>query len=238
MRHVKVRVYRRNPSRKRRHSKKRSRHVARRRHNPFARSVRRARSKSRRRNPMRARSHKKSHRRRNPGLSSLKGAFSGSTLKRAAALAVGFLGGRQVMTLLASGTVFGKQVFTPPAFMSSVRPGLGLVNIVLGVFLAKKAKGAFAKDAGMGLVAAGGVDVLTALVNMASPGLLGIWIDDRLQSFNSPSSLGMGLTRVQAPGLGRVGRSYSVSPKARLAGSMGGYDESSFSAVDSSFPAG
>ncbi len=253
MRKVKVRVYRRNPSRtKSRHRRgrarmhKRSRSHARRR-NPgtlFNSSRRKSRSRgrsrvkrsrtfARRRNPVRSHKRRSSVRRRNP-MSSIKNLLSGGTLMRVAAMGTGYIAGRQVIALVTTGGVFGMTFFTPPAMLSTtLRPGVGLVNVLLGMFLSKRAKGAFVKDAAIGLITSGGVDIITSVVNMVKPGTLGMYVDDSQSEFRGPGAGALGMS-ASARDLGRVGPRYGIPRRL----SVGGYENSSFSAVDSSFPAG
>ncbi len=233
MRKIKVRVYRRNPKRRKAKSSHRRRRVTSRRRNPVRarkRSVRRHRKvTARRRNPARSRkrsvSRRRVNRRRNPSMA-LGKIMSLDTLKRAASIGGGFIAGRQLISLLTMGTVFGKSVFTPPSLLTTtLRPFMGLIGIIAGSLLAKKAKGKVAGDIALGLIAAGGVDIITTVANKVSPGLLGTWINDPLSAFRSPMELGTEVTATR--GLNGIGRQYTIPRDLQLG--------SSFAAGGSSF---
>ncbi len=169
-RRIKVRVLRRNPHKK---SRKRGR-----KHTRFGK----VRAHKRRVNPMRKRSRKVSHkrrrvvnRRRNPSMN-VKGLVN--TTVKALIIGGGFIVGRQVVSLGSNGTMFGKSIFTPPAMLQgAARPFLGLLPIFVGVLAMKRLKGEKGKDFAMGLIAAGGVDILTVVVNKVSPGLLAGYVN-------------------------------------------------------------
>ena len=223
MRTVRVRMYRRNPSK----SRKRRKHTR----------YGKVRAHKRRVNPARSRKRVVRRRRRNPAgfTKSIRSTFQGATLKRAFGLGVGFLGGLQVMQLVTAGTLLGRPVWTPPALVTgTLRPGMGLVNIILGGFVVTKSRKAMVKDIGTGLVAAGAVDVIRSVVNIAAPGALGMYINESVADFRQSQPLGM--QHVNRRTLGRIGTRYGIPSVRDL--TVGGYTDSSFSSVDSSFAAG
>lgn len=236
MRTVKVRVYRRNPHKSMKRRKAR-------RHNPHKRSAARAmrkhthygkvRAHKRRVNPMHSRK-RRTHRRHNP-MSSLKSAIGLKSIGRVLAIGGGFILGNQAIKLASAGTFFGKALFTPPAMLSTtLRPGVGLLNIVVGSFIAKKAKGAVAQDVALGFIVAGGVDVIVSLVNKASPGLLGVYVNDPLSAFRTPGALGTIVsTRPNTLGGIPIPSRQMFLSGARRGGSM--TMSSSFDDEDSSF---
>ncbi len=173
MRRVKVRVYRRNPSRKmRKASHKRAKH---RKHTHYGK----VRAHSRRVNPARRVKHRKTRarrsmaRRHNPV--NVKGLFA-LTL-RSVFIGGGFIAGKQVIGLISNGKLLGRQVFTPPAFIAQARPVFGVLSIFVGALVMKKAKSDKVKDVGLGMLAAGGVDIVTTLADKVSPGLLSAYIN-------------------------------------------------------------
>lgn len=233
MKTIRVRMYRRNPSatrkrRKRKHTRFGKVRAHKRRVNPF--KVRATR-KRRRRNPVASR--RKRTRRRNPALS-LRGALNKNTILRALGLGAGFLGGTQVLSLVTTGTVMGRPVFTPPAFLASVRPGLGLVPVIVGGILAVKAKKAVVKDVAFGIVAAGGVDVIRQVLTIASPATaasVGLYVNEGMAPIaRRPENLGAIVTRTN---VGRIGPEYRIPNTRNLR--VAGYKDASFADVESSF---
>lgn len=221
MRSIRVRMYRRNPakSRKRKHTRWKKISAHKRRVNPFKkkRAVRR-----------------RATRRRNPALS-LRSALNKNVLLRALGLGVGFIGGLQVVSLVKDGTAFGRQVFTPPAFLASVRPGLGLVPIIVGGVIAAKGKKAITKDIAYGIIAAGSVDVIRSVISVAAPSTaaaVGLYENVNLSTYAKPQSLGLYVNKRPAS-VGRIGPTYKIPATSEL--QLGGYNNSSFASVDSSF---
>lgn len=217
MRTVRVRMYRRNPAKSRRR-KKHTRWGA-------------VKAHKRRVNPSRKTQRRKTQRRRNPA-TSIRQTFKRDTLIRAASLGVGFIAGMQVVQTVTTGTILGRALFTPPAMLSTtLRPGVGLLNVVLGLAIGAKAKKPFARDLALGIVGAGGYDVIRSVVNMAAPGALGLYVNDPMSAI-PPASMGLYVNRDTPKPLGRVGKRYSI-PTRNL--NMNGYEDSAFSDVNSSF---
>lgn len=174
MRHARVKVYRRNPGKTKRHRKWGRVKAHKRRVNPFAHLMaHRHKKRSKKSSSKRTMSRRRNPRMRNP--INVKGL--GQMVMQAVLLGGGFIIGRQVVNLVTAGKIFGKQVFTPPVmFTTTLRPFIGAVPIIVGAIGMKKAKSEKAKKFMLGLVAAGGVDIITVIADKVSPGLLSGWI--------------------------------------------------------------
>jgi hypothetical protein len=104
-----------------------------------------------------------------PSFRGVKGLFNLRTITRYAAIGGGVWLGAVVSRFLNTGTLPGvaTPLFTVPDFLVKARPAHGLIHIALGVMLQRKARNPMLKDAGVGLAALGGFDLLMQVLTLA-----------------------------------------------------------------------
>lgn len=120
----------------------------------------------------RRKSNKHYARRRNGTsiVSAIKNVFQVRTIAQYASIGGGLFAGTLLSKLLNTGTVPFTSYQLPASFteaVAKVRPAHGLIHILAGTLLAAKSRNKYIKDAGIGLAALGGFDLLMQGLSMA-----------------------------------------------------------------------